>query len=216
LDKLAPCGFKHNEQSLRVVDVIEKEGKGLNLTVEVRDGILNHKKSGNPMTLEGVAVSLADRIAYINHDIEDAMRAGVLKLEDLPKEPVAILGTITKERINTAITDIYKNSKDTGTVKMSEEVAWATAKLRSFMFERVYELANKSIQDRAERLLTQLFEYFMNHVEELPAPYDKLLETCEKDRVVCDYISGMTDKYAIGVFERLFIPSKFSLAEVVV
>ena len=216
LDKLAPCGFKHNEQSLRVVDVIEKEGKGLNLTLEVRDGILQHKKSGKPMTLEGMAVSLADRIAYINHDIEDAMRAGVLKEEDLPQDAVKTLGKITKERINTAITDIYRNSKDTGTVKMSDEVAQATAKLRSFMFERVYELANKSIQDRAERLLTRLFEYFMQHVEELPAPYNLLLENYEKDRVVCDYISGMTDKYAINVFERLFIPSTFSLAEVIV
>ncbi len=214
LDKLAPCGFKHNEQSLRVVDVIEKEGRGLNLTIEVRDGILQHKKSGKPMTLEGMAVSLADRIAYINHDIEDAMRAGILKAEDLPKDAVETLGKITKERINTAITDIYENSKGKATVCMSDEVAKATAKLRAFMFERVYELANKSIQDRAERLLTQLFEYFMKNAQELPAPYDKLLENYPKDRVVCDYISGMTDKYAIGVFERLFVPSTFSLAEV--
>ena len=214
LDKLAPCGFKHNEQSLRVVDVIEKEGRGLNLTLEVRDGILQHKQSGKPATLEGMAVSLADRIAYINHDIEDAMRAGILKSEDLPKDAVETLGKITKERINTAITDIYNQSKGKNVVRMSDEVAKATAKLRAFMFERVYELANKSIQDRAERLLTQLFEYFMKNANELPAPYDKLLDEYPKDRVVCDYISGMTDKYAIGAFERLFVPSTFSLAEV--
>ena len=214
LHKLAPCGFKHNEQSLRVVDVIEKNGKGLNLTVEVRDGILQHKSSGKPMTLEGVAVSLADRIAYINHDIEDAMRAGILKLEDLPKDCVDILGTVTKERINTAITDIYLQSKDKNEIRMSLEVEKATAKLRAFMFERVYELANKSIQDRAERLLTRLFEYFMQNPNKLPAPYHQLLDDYPMDRVVCDYISGMTDKYAISVFERLFIPSTFSLAEV--
>lgn len=214
LDKLAPCGFHHNEQSVRVVDVIEKDGRGLNLTIEVRDGILEHKSSGKPMTLEGMAVSLADRIAYINHDIEDAMRAGILKAEDLPKDAVETLGSITKERINTAITDIYEQSKGKNVVQMSKEVMNATAKLRSFMFERVYELANKSIQDRAERLLTQLFEYFMKHERELPAPYDKLLEKYPKDRVVCDYISGMTDKYAISVFERLFIPTTFSLSGV--
>ncbi len=214
LNKLAPCGFKHNEQSLRVVDVIEKNGKGLNLTVEVRDGILQHKSNGKPMTLEGAAVSLADRIAYINHDIEDAMRAGILRLEDLPKDCVDILGTLTKERINTAITDIYENSKFKNEIRMSSEVEKATAKLRAFMFERVYELANKSIQDRAERLLTRLFEYFMQNPNKLPAPYDKSLDNEPMDRVVCDYISGMTDKYAISVFERLFIPSTFSLAEV--
>ena len=214
LDKLAPCGFKHNEQSLRVVDVIEKSGRGLNLTLEVRDGILQHKKSGKPITLEGAAVSLADRIAYINHDIEDAMRAGILKAEDLPKDAVETLGSITKERINAAITDIYENSKGKNEVRMSDEVEKATAKLRAFMFERVYELANKSIQVRAERLLTRLFEYFMENLDALPAAYAKFLDEYSPDRVVCDYISGMTDKYAISVFERLFVPTTFSLAEV--
>lgn len=214
LDKLAPCKFKHNEQSLRVVDVIEKNGKGLNLTVEVRDGILQHKSSGQPMTLEGTAVSLADRIAYINHDIEDAMRAGILKSEDLPKDAVETLGSITKERINTAITDIYEQSKGKNEVRMSDEVEKATAKLRAFMFERVYEIANKSIQVRAERLLTRLFEYFTLNLNDLPTPYKTLLDEYPADRVVCDYISGMTDKYAISVFERLFIPSTFSLSGV--
>ena len=214
LNKLSPHGFKHNEQSLRVVDVLEREGKGLNLTLEVRDGILQHKLSGKPMTLEGVAVSYADRIAYINHDIEDAIRAGILKPEDLPKDAVETLGTVTKERINTAISDIYGQSKGQPFVKMSDEVTKATSELRAFMFERVYNLTNKAMQERAERLLTMMFEYFLNHVEELPTPYKSLLEEYDKETVVCDYISGMTDKYAISVFEKIFIPSTFSLAEV--
>ncbi|MBQ8229631.1 MAG: deoxyguanosinetriphosphate triphosphohydrolase [Clostridia bacterium] len=211
LAKLASCGFKHNEQSLRVVDVIEKNGRGLNLTTEVRDGILQHKSTGKPATLEGEAVSIADRIAYINHDIEDAMRAGILKQEDLPKNAVETLGRVTKERINTAIADIWKNSYGQPHVRMSGEVMSATNELRGFMFERVYELANKSIQERSERMLTQMFAYFMAHTEKLPQPYLQLLENDEKERVVCDYLSGMTDRYAIGVFESLFIPATFSI-----
>ena len=214
LAKLSSRGFLHNEQSLRVVDVIEKDGKGLNLTQEVRDGIVNHKSSGKPATLEGEAVSLADRIAYINHDIEDAIRAGILKAEDLPRDAVELLGNATKERINTAIADIYKTSLGKPYVKMSDEIMQATNRLRSFMFERVYELANKSIQERSERMLTQLFEYFMAHAEKLPRPYLQLLERDEKETVVCDYLSGMTDRYAIGVFESLFIPATFTIGGV--
>ena len=142
------------------------------------------------------------------------MRAGILKSEDLPKDAVETLGSITKERINTAITDIYEQSKGKNEVRMSDEVEKATAKLRAFMFERVYEIANKSIQVRAERLLTRLFEYFTLNLNDLPTPYKTLLDEYPADRVVCDYISGMTDKYAISVFERLFIPSTFSLSGV--
>ena len=211
LGKLSEHGFWHNEQSLRVVDTIEKDGKGLNLTMEVRDGILEHKSSGKPMTLEGEAVSLADRIAYINHDIEDAIRAGIIKADDLPKEAVNVLGDQTKTRINTAITDIFETSKDKPYVRMSQEVMDATNQLRRFMFERVYDLNNKTIQDRAARMLTQMFTYFMAHEAELPRPYAQLLEKDGKERVVCDYLSGMTDRYAISVFENLFIPTTFSV-----
>ena len=211
LAKLATDGFFHNEQSLRVVDCIEKDGKGLNLTMEVRDGILQHKSSGKPKTLEGQAVSLADRIAYINHDIEDAIRAGILKTSDLPPRAVKLLGNETKTRINTAITDIYQNSYGKPYVKMSDEMMSATNELRSFMFERVYELANKSIQDRSERMLTQMFAYFVANFDKLPKTYLRHLEKDGKERVVCDYLSGMTDRYAIGVFENLFIPSTFSI-----
>ena len=214
LDKLTSTGFMHNEQSVRVVDVIEKGGRGLNLTFEVRDGILHHKSSGKPATLEGEAVSLADRIAYINHDIEDALRAGLIRQEDLPKDAVETLGHKTKERINTAIADIYKNSYGKPYVRMSDEVMGATNALRAFMFERVYGWSNKVIQDRAERMLTQMFEYFMANVDKLPKQYLQLLEKDGKERVVCDYLSGMTDRYAVTVFESIFIPSTFSIGGV--
>lgn len=211
LAKLATGGFLHNEQSLRVVDRIEKGGKGLNLTQEVRDGILQHKSSGKPATLEGQAVSIADRIAYINHDIEDAIRAGVLKEEDLPAKPISVLGNATKTRINTAISDIFATSEGKPYVRTSQAVDEAIHELRSFMFEHVYEVANKSIQERSERMLTQMFTYFMKHPEKLPQWYARLLDEDGKERVVCDYISGMTDKYAISVFESLFIPTTFSI-----
>ena len=214
LAKLAQKGFLHNEQSLRVVDVIEKDGRGLNLTQEVRDGILEHKSSGHPATLEGEAVSLADRIAYINHDIEDAIRAGILRTEDLPKRAVEVLGNETKTRINTAIQDIYENSLGKPYVRMSEEKMSAINELRRFMFDRVYGVVNMTIQERSERMLTQMFRYFMEHVDKLPKPYLKLLERDDKERVVCDYLSGMTDRYAIGVFEGLFIPTTFSIGGV--
>ena len=211
LSKLAEHGFQHNEQSLRVVDVIEKGGRGLNLTLEVRDGILQHKSDGKPITLEGEAVSLADRIAYINHDIEDAIRAGIIKAEDLPKRAVEVLGNKTKTRIGTAIADIWKTSLGQPFVRMSDEVMAATNELRAFMFKNVYNLTNKSMQERAERMLTQMFEYFMSHVDELPKPYLATVERDGKERAVCDYISGMTDRYAVSVFENLFIPENFSI-----
>ena len=214
LDKLSPTGFEHNIQSLRVVDVIEQEGRGLNLTEDVRDGILQHKSTGHPATLEGAAVSLADRIAYINHDIEDAIRAGILKDSELPQSAVAVLGHATRERINTAITDIYTQSLEQPFVRMSEKVAAATKELRGFMFEKVYALTNKSMQERAERMLTEMFEYFMKHTERLPAQYVRLSEISSKEQIICDYLSGMTDRYAIDVFEDLFIPETFSLGGV--
>ena len=205
LNSLSPHGFRHSEQSLRVVDVLEKDGKGLNLTFEVRDGILNHPKSGRPATLEGVAVSLADRIAYINHDIEDAIRAGFLKEEELPRDAVREFGTDTRTRINTAIVDIFNESNGKPYVRMSEQRQKALDGLRTFMFEHVYERANKLIQESAERMLRNLYTYFTERPEELPPLY---LSTAETDvpRAVCDYLSSMTDKYAISVFKRLFVP----------
>jgi dGTPase len=211
LGKLAQDGFFHNEQSLRVVDCLEKDGRGLNLTIEVRDGILEHKSTGKPITLEGQAVSLADRIAYINHDIEDAIRAGILKEEDLPQNAVKMLGDKTKTRISNILADIYNHSYGQNYVRLSDDMMAAMNELRSFMFQRVYAYSNYVIQERAERMLTQMFDYFMQHIDKLPAAYLRRLEIDGKERVVCDYLSGMTDRYAISVFENIFIPSTFSV-----
>lgn len=210
LNSLCPQGFRHNEQSLRVVDVLEKDGRGLNLTFEVRDGIVNHTSSGKPATLEGLAVSLADRIAYINHDIEDAIRGGIIREEDLPKDAIETLGRDTSERINTAITDIVTASKGKNIVTMSEEINDASKNLRSFMFEAVYAKVNFNIQERAERMLSQMYAYFLKTPEKLPSLYLNLAERDGLERVVCDYISSMTDRYAIGVFEDIFIPKNFA------
>lgn len=214
LNKLSPNGFKHNEQSLRVVDVLEKDGKGLNLTYEVRDGILNHKKSGNPCTLEGKAVSLADRIAYINHDLDDAIRAGILKSEDVPKDIIEVLGKSSKERINTALTSIYDNSNGINDVKMAKEVEEASEKLRSFMFEKVYlSVSAKGEEEKAERMLSAMYSHFMQYPEHLPDTYKTLLENCSRERVVCDYISSMTDRYALYMFNSIFVPKGWTFID---
>ncbi len=209
LNKLCPTGFKHSVQSLRVVDVLEKDGRGLNLTYEVRDGILNHPSDGSPATLEGAVVSLADRIAYINHDIEDAIRAGVLTAAELPS-CVKVFGTTTSSRINTAIVDICSESEGQPFVRMSAEKQEALLELRSFMFEHVYEHVNKLIQESAERMLEALYTYFIDRPEQLPAVYASTAET-DVPRAVCDYLSSMTDKYAIGVFKQLFVPREGSV-----
>ncbi len=205
LAALNPAGFRHNEQSLRVVDKLEKDGMGLNLTYEVRSGILNHTPAGKPETLEAEVVRYADLIAYINHDIEDAIRAGFLTAERLPKDAVALFGSHTSARINTAILDIYRESYGKPYVRMSEKMGKALDELRSFMFENVYERANKLIQESAERMLRSLYTYFTERPAELP---DRYRETAETDvpRAVCDYLSSMTDRYAIGVFKQLFVP----------
>ena len=205
LASLSPAGFRHSEQSLRVVDVLEKDGRGLNLTYEVRSGILNHVPEGKPETLEAEVVRYADLIAYINHDIEDAIRAGYLTAEKLPKGPVALFGNHTSERIHSAILDIYRSSYGKPYVRMSEPMEKALGELRAFMFEHVYERANKVIQESAERMLGALYTYFVARPELLPALYRKTAET-DVPRAVCDYLSSMTDKYAIGVFKELFVP----------
>lgn len=210
LASLNPSGFKHNEQSLRVVDKLEKDGRGLNLTYEVRSGILNHTPAGKPETLEAEVVRYADLIAYINHDIEDAIRAGYLTADALPRDAVAAFGVHTSERINTAITDICHESEGKPYVRMSEEREKALAELRSFMFENVYERANKLIQESAERMLKALYTYFMEHPAALPVLYRGTAET-DLPRAVCDYLSSMTDRYAIDFFQRLFVPKEGSV-----
>lgn len=210
LASLNPEGFRHSEQSLRVVDVLEKDGKGLNLTFEVRDGIVNHTKSGRPATPEGEAVSLADRIAYINHDIDDAIRAGIITEDELPPESVRLFGRDTSERINACVMDIYETSKGKAHVAMSAERGKALDDLRTFMFEHVYEHANTFIQESAERMLRALFAYFSERPDKLPVLYRETART-DVARAVCDYLSSMTDRYAINVFKSLFVPREGSV-----
>ncbi len=214
LNKLSSRGFKHNEQSLRVVDVLEKDGRGLNLTFEVRDGILNHKKSGAPATLEGKCVSVADRIAYINHDLDDAFRAGILKKSDVPEAIRRVLGDSSRERINTAISSVYRNSDGRNTVEMESEVEKASESLRAFMFERVYNTDSaRGEEEKAERMLTAMFGYYLKNIDRLPETYKKCAENYGEEQAVCDYISSMTDRYAIYTFNRLFVPKGWTLAD---
>ena len=208
LNRVCTLGFEHNEQSLRTVDVLEKDGQGLNLTFEVRDGILNHQTKSTPATLEGKVVRLADKIAYIHHDTDDAIRAGILKEEEIPAELRKILGNRPTERLDTFIHDIITNSMGKNDICMSETVGKAMLDMRKFMFEHVYQNKKaKSEEGRAEMLITTLYEYFLEHTDEMPDEFIMLLERGEDPRrVVCDYIACMTDRFAISKYEELFIP----------
>ncbi len=198
--------FEHNRQSLRIVEKLEN-GKGLNLTYEVRNGILCHKSSFKPETLEGYAVNRADKIAYINHDIDDAVRAGVITIDDLPKDTIEVLGYTHGQRINTMISDIVENSMDRGELIMSKEVSEATAKLRKFMFENVYlDSAARTEEVRVNNVIDMLYEHYTKHPEQIPAQYAKNIEEDGLEVCVGDYIAGMTDRYAVEKFNELFIP----------
>ncbi len=212
LDKLSPYGFKHNEQSLRVIDFLENDGNGLNLTAEVRDGILNHKVSLKPQTLEGRAVSISDWIAYINHDIDDAIHGGLIAQEDLPKEAVKVLGGTSRERINSMIFSIYRASENKPRVEMEPEVFEATKILREFMFSKVYfSKAAMAEEEKAERMLAGMYEYFAAHPDKLPPFYIGIAYKYGVDKSICDYISSMSDKYAYYVYENIFIPKSWGL-----
>ena len=203
-------GFEHNVQSGRVVDFLEGDGKGLNLTREVVDGIINHKLKCNPKTLEGRAVSIADRIAYINHDIDDAIDSGFITAKDLPEKEIKILGETSSQRINTMVYSIFKNSEGKNQVEMDEEIAEATANLRAFLFERVY--ADKTFRDeeeRADKMISALYNYYKERPELLPEFDRSELEKFDIDTVLCDYISGMSDTFAVREFTRIFIPKKW-------
>ncbi|HAE91235.1 MAG TPA: deoxyguanosinetriphosphate triphosphohydrolase [Tissierella sp.] len=211
LNKLHPKGFKHNEQSIRVVDFLEHKDEriGLNLTYEVREGIINHSGGQKSKTLEGQVVKYADRIAYINHDIDDAIRAGVIKKEDLPKECIEILGKTHGERINTMILDIIENSIEKNYIVMSEDVGKATNRLRDYMFENVYLNKNaKSEESKAEYVLEQLYMYYLKNTTALPEEHLKIYKNidCEIENIICDYIAGTTDRYAVNLFNNIFIP----------
>lgn len=211
LNNLNPKGFKHNIQSLRVVDFLEqRNGKnGLNLTYEVRDGIENHSGRGNPQTIEGQVVKHADRIAYINHDIDDAIRAGVIMEEDLPKECIETLGNTHGERINNMILDIIRNSMEKNTITMSEDIGELTNRLRNFMFDNVYlNKKAKSEEYKAEYIIEQLFYFYLENEDKLPEEHLKIYENidCEIEDIICDYIAGTTDRYIVNLFNKIFVP----------
>ena len=214
LNRICEDGFAHYEQSVRVVEVLEKDGKGLNLTWEVRDGIRNHRTSGHPSTLEGGIVRLSDKIAYINHDIDDAIRARMFVEEDLPRAYTDVLGHSVRERLNTMIHDIIANSMDRPAISMSEGMEEAMQGLRRWMFANVYKNEiPKAEEGKAQMMIAQLYDYYMKHVDKLPTEYVLLIVNGgeKKSRVVCDYIAGMSDIYAIDQFEELFVPKRWNV-----
>lgn len=203
--------FRHNEQSLRVVDKLEKNGQGLNLTWEVRRGIVCHSGDELPETLEGRIVRLADRIAYINHDIDDAVRAGILRNEDIPQPIAAALGSTHSQRINTLVSDVVQTSMGRPVIAMTPEIENAMLELRAFMFERVYRNpVAKGEESKARRIIQELYKYYIAHPEKLPEDFQPQLDLEGMPRVVCDYVAGMTDKYAVYKFEEIFVPTAWS------
>lgn len=210
LNRIVPGGFEHNKQSLRIVEKLEN-GKGLNLTFEVRDGILNHKKSGHPSTLEGVVVSLADRIAYVNHDIDDAVRAGLLSNDILPKSCIEAIGATHGERINTLVLDILQTSSGKNHVEMSGEISSEFEKLRQFLFDNLYhDSAAKAEEGKAEGVIERLYYHYLKHVSELPPEFTKYIDEDGPDRIAADYIACMTDRYAVRDYTRLFVPADWA------
>ena len=208
LNNMSDEGFTHFEQSVRVVERLEKNGKGLNLSWEVIDGILNHQMETLPATLEGQVVRLCDKISYMHHDMDDAERAGIITEDAIPITLRMILGTTTKERLNALIHDIITNSFDQDHITMSDDVAKAMEELREIMFAQVYRspIAKKE-EVKAKRMLSELYRYYMEHPDLMTREYQALIQSKEKvDRVVCDYISGMTDQYSIDKFEEIFVP----------
>lgn len=206
LAELYPGGFKHNEQSLRVVDFLEGE-KGLNLTFEVRDGILHHTGDTEPQTMEGRLVRICDRIAYINHDIDDALRAGIFKVEQLPADAMQLLGRSGSERLNTMVRDLIENSWGKPYISMSSRMREVTESLRDFLFRHVYiGSAAKQEEEKAKRVVKMLYNYWLENPEQLPFSIDVRKNAEGLERLVCDYIAGMTDHYIISLYEDIFLP----------
>jgi len=211
LNEVCPFGFRHYEQSIRVVEKLERDGRGLNLTKEVRDGILNHQWGLHPSTLEGQIVRFCDKIAYINHDIDDAERAGIMTEEDIPDRFRKSLGESTKERLDTLINDIIYQSIDSDEIRMSPDIQKEMEDLRHFMYENLYTDSIAKIEEKKVPVLLKiLYQYYEQHIDEMPDEYVQLIRNGEAEpRVVCDYISGMTDPYAVQKFEELFIPKSW-------
>jgi dGTPase len=193
-------GFRHNEHSLRVVDVLEKGGRGLNLTHEVRDGILNHTGKGYPATREGEIVRIADRIAYVNHDVDDALRAGVISWKDLPKAPISVLGDRMSTRIDTMVRDMVFTSRERGEIALSEKVCEVLMELRTWLFKNVYHNPRSRESDRAREVVSALFEHYLERPgERAKSGPDPVAETT-------DFIAGMTDRYALTTYRQVFLP----------
>ncbi len=214
LNELYTEGFVHSDHSVRIVEFLEKAGLGLNLTWEVRDGIRNHGTSQNPATLEGHVVRLSDKIAYINHDIDDSIRAKIFKEEDIPKEYTDVLGDSVRKRLDTMITDVIASSLDKTSIEMSDRIFNAMMGLRKWMFVNVYRNhVAKSQEGKAKMLIKELYNYYLAHIDSLPQEYQNYISKYNQSeaRVVCDYIAGMTDQYAIEVFEELFVPKSWNV-----
>ncbi len=211
MDDVVPTGFSHNVQSLRVVDVLEKGGKGLNLTAEVREGICLHTGERLPSTLEGQIIRYADRIAYINHDIDDAVRAGVIQQSSIPAEITALLGDDHSSRINTLVCKMVEFGQESGSIGLEEQYQQAMDNLREFMFERVYRNpVAKSEEKKGISVLQALYKYFCENIDELPEEYIRISWQDGESVAVCDYVSGMTDRFAVAKYEELFVPKSWA------
>lgn len=220
LREIHPNGFDHYKQSLRVVDKLERDGQGLNLTLEVRDGIFKHSKGkgliipedkkAKPITLEGEIVRLSDIIAYANHDLDDAIRAGVIRSSDIPDKIIKIVGEGYSKRIDSMVRDVINTSKDS-TIALSQEMSFAIYGLRDFLYERVYE-SEGIIREfkKAKGILSLLYEHYFQHIEEI-SKVGLELDESQRHRVVCDFIAGMTDGFALMTYERLFLPERWTV-----
>ncbi len=207
LNRLMANGFSHNLHSLRVVDVLEHDYKGLNLTYEVRDGIACHTGSKMPQTLEGQIIRISDRIAYINHDIDDAVRAKLLNANSLPADAIKYLGDSHGKRINTMILDVVNTSSDYASIRMSEDIGKITNELRTFLFQNVYvDTVAQMENDKACGIVRAMFEYFISNPDKMPEEYTSHIDVYGIEQIVCDYIAGMTDLYAIKLYEEIFVP----------
>lgn len=211
LNKIHPGGFSHNEQSLRTVDLLEETSRrrGLNLTYEVRDGILNHRGPVRPATREGQIVKICDRIAYVNHDIDDAVRSGILTIDDLPQKDLEVLGYTHSDRINRLITDLCSSSEGKETVGLSPDLSEALLDLRAFLFRNVYQspdVRTTSDLDKVGKVITSLYGYFIEHPDEIQGIYRTVQEEEGTHAAVRDWIAGMTDRYALEMYRELFVP----------
>ncbi len=214
LNEICPGGFAHYLQSVRVVELLENGGEGLNLTKEVRDGIANHQVSTTPMTLEGRIVRICDKIAYVNHDIDDAIRGHIITEEEIPQEFTGVLGHSLSERLNTLIHDIIINSENKDDISMTPRIEEAFQGLRAYMFKSVYtNPVAKGQESKAEQMVQELYQYYMQHVELLPNEYRVMINEKNEavERVVCDYVAGMTDRYAVAKFKEIMIPDAWDV-----